>query len=75
VRRSVCSIALLLVCLEWKPNSYDYRTQLPSFPKLQHCPMECSLVMPTTSALAPLSTGCGTCGFIVEFGYSVMLGT
>jgi threonine dehydrogenase-like Zn-dependent dehydrogenase len=36
-RRSVCSIALLLVCLEWKPNSYDYRTQLPSFPKLQHC--------------------------------------
>jgi hypothetical protein len=37
VRRSVCSIALLLVCLEWKPNSYDYRTQLPSFPKLQHC--------------------------------------
>ena len=38
VRRSVCSIALLLVCLEWKPNSYDYRTQLPSFPKLQHCP-------------------------------------
>jgi hypothetical protein len=38
VRRSVCSIALLLVCLEWKPNSYDHRTQLPSFPKLQHCP-------------------------------------
>jgi hypothetical protein len=37
VRRSVCSIALLLVCLEWKPNSYGYRTQLPSFPKLQHC--------------------------------------
>jgi hypothetical protein len=26
VRRSVCSIALFLVCLEWKPNSYDYRT-------------------------------------------------
>jgi hypothetical protein len=36
VRRSVCSIALLLVCLEWKPNSYDYRTQLPSISKLQH---------------------------------------
>ena len=29
------------VCLEWKPNSYDYRTQLPSFPKLQHCPTDC----------------------------------
>src|SRR5271165_4430565 len=26
VRRSVCSIALLLVCLELKPNSYNYRT-------------------------------------------------
>ena len=34
--RSVCSIALLLVCLEWKPDSYGYRTQLPSIPKLQH---------------------------------------
>ena len=30
MRRSVCSIALLLVCLELKPNSYDYRTRLPS---------------------------------------------
>jgi IS6 family transposase len=36
VRRSVRSIALLLVCLELKPNSYDYGTQLPSIPKLQH---------------------------------------
>jgi hypothetical protein len=25
-------IFLLLVCLELKPNSYDYRTQLPSIP-------------------------------------------
>ena len=28
--RSVYSIALLLVCLELKPNSYDYRTLPPS---------------------------------------------
>jgi transposase-like protein len=28
----------MLVCLEWKPDSYDYRTQLPSIPKLQHYP-------------------------------------
>ena len=32
VQRYACSIALLLVCLELKPNSYDYRTQLPSIP-------------------------------------------
>jgi transposase-like protein len=35
VRRApgpICCTALLLVCLELKPNSYDYRTQLPSIP-------------------------------------------
>jgi site-specific recombinase XerD len=26
------SLALLLVCLDWKSDSYDYRTQLPSIP-------------------------------------------
>ena len=36
MRRSVYSIASLLVCLELKPNSYDYRTRLPSISKLQH---------------------------------------
>ena len=36
MRRSVRSIALLLVCLESKPNSYYYSNQLPSIPKLQH---------------------------------------
>jgi hypothetical protein len=33
---SVCSIALLLVCLELKSDSLSYRTQLHSTPKLQH---------------------------------------
>ena len=29
---SVCSTALLLVCLELKSDSYAYRTQAPSIP-------------------------------------------
>src|SRR5260370_36357468 len=36
VRRSVCSTALLLVCLELRSDSFSYRTQLHSIPKLQH---------------------------------------
>jgi hypothetical protein len=32
----VCSTALLLVCLELKSDSFSYRTQLHSIPKLQH---------------------------------------
>jgi hypothetical protein len=35
-RGSVCSIALLLVCLELKSDSFSYRTQLHSIRKLQH---------------------------------------
>ena len=38
-RGSVCStalFALLLVCLELKSDSFSYRTQLHSIPKLQH---------------------------------------
>jgi hypothetical protein len=34
-RRSVYCTASLLVCLELKPNAYDYRTRLPSISKLQ----------------------------------------
>jgi transposase-like protein len=33
---AVCSIVLLLVCLELKSDSFSYRTQLHSIPKLQH---------------------------------------
>ena len=40
MRRSVYCTASLLVCLELKPNSYDYRTRLPSISKLQHYPPE-----------------------------------
>ena len=29
MRRSVCSIALLLVCLDWKSDSFSYRAHLP----------------------------------------------
>ena len=36
MRRSVYCTASFSVCLELKPNSYNYRTQLPSIPKLQH---------------------------------------
>jgi hypothetical protein len=35
-RGSVCSTDLLLVCLELKSDSFSYRTQLHSIPKLQH---------------------------------------
>jgi hypothetical protein len=35
VRGSVCSIALLLVCLDWKSDSFSYRTHLPFDSK--HC--------------------------------------
>ena len=38
-RGSVCSIALLLVRLELKSDSFSYRTQLHSIPKLQHYPL------------------------------------
>ena len=34
--RSVSSIALLLVCLDWKSDSFSYRTIFRSIPKLQH---------------------------------------
>jgi hypothetical protein len=37
-RGLVCSTALLLVCLELKSDSFSYRTQLHSIPKLQHYP-------------------------------------
>ena len=36
VRSSGYCTASLLVCLELKPNSYNYRTQLRSISKLQH---------------------------------------
>ena len=34
----VCSIALWLVCLQLKSDSFSYRTHLHSLPKLQHYP-------------------------------------
>jgi hypothetical protein len=38
-RGSVCSIALLLVCLELKSDLFNYRTQLHSIQKLQRYPL------------------------------------
>jgi hypothetical protein len=38
VRRSVCSIALLLVCLDWKSDSFSYRTHLPFDSKVATLP-------------------------------------
>ena len=36
--RSVRSIALLLVCLDWKSDSFTYRTQLPFDSKVATLP-------------------------------------
>ena len=36
MRGSVCSIALLLVCLDWKSDSFSYRTTSRWISKLQH---------------------------------------
>ena len=38
MRRSVCSIALLLVCLDWKSDSFTYRTHLPFDSKVATLP-------------------------------------
>jgi hypothetical protein len=40
VRRPVSSIALLLVCLDWKSDSFNYRTHLPFDSKVATLPME-----------------------------------
>jgi hypothetical protein len=40
VRRSVCSIALLLECLDWKSDSFSYRTHLPFDSKVATLPLE-----------------------------------
>jgi hypothetical protein len=43
VRRSVRSIALLLVCLDWKSDSFSYRTHLPFDSKVATLPEDGSV--------------------------------
>ena len=47
MRRSVSSIALLLVCLDWKSNSFTYRSISRSIPKLQYYPLTWVLSLST----------------------------
>ncbi len=46
MRRSVCSIALLLVCLDWKSDSFSYRTHFPFDSKVATLPAEAPTCSP-----------------------------
>jgi hypothetical protein len=54
--RSIYCTASLLVCLELKPNSYDYRTRLPSISNLKHYPppTPSPAPQPTPDSLSPV---------------------